>query len=321
MKSIIILTEGGSNIGLGHIARCKALYDEAVAQGYEVEFIVNTSDESIKLLEQVDVQYVDWCNFSFIQNKIKDYHNLIVDSYLVSKTVCEQLVQQAGHCLILDDLNRIDYPGNAMVVNLSLEASESRSHYYSGRDYIILRKPLTETRHKTINQDVERVFITLGSAGNQSTQALMKSLAGKYPYIHFYVLLAGDESVESLNQTHIHRLDQIGPDDMLEQIMQADIVITAAGQTLLEVIRTQTPFIPIATADNQQNNVASLINGGLNEKVIRIDSPMFYQDVLKQFERLLSYQERQKLSDELSGLIDGNGSKRVIQLLINGGQD
>ncbi|WP_411953825.1 hypothetical protein ACKXGF_11330 [Alkalibacillus sp. S2W] len=321
MKSIMILTEGGSNIGLGHVARCKALYDEAVAQGYEVEFIVNTSDESIQLLEQSDVQYVDWCKCSFIQNKIKDHHNLIVDSYLAGKTVYEQLVQQAGHCLILDDLNRIDYPNDATVVNLSLEASESRDHYYSGKDYIILRKPFTESRHKTINQDVERVFITLGSAGNQSSQALMESLAGHYPHIHFYVLLAGDESVESLDQHNIYRLDQLWPKDMIEQIIQADLVITAAGQTLLEIIRTQTPFIPIATADNQQNNVSGLIDGGLSMKVVHLDSPMFYQEVLQQFERLLSYQERQKLSDDLSGLIDGNGSKRVIQLLINGGQD
>ncbi|WP_167262354.1 hypothetical protein [Alkalibacillus almallahensis] len=321
MKSIMILTEGGSNIGLGHVARCKALYDEAVAQGYEVEFIVNTSDEIIELLEQIDVQYVDWCNFSFIQNKIKNYHNLIVDSYLASKKVYEQLVQQAGHCLILDDLNRIDYPDDATVVNLSLEASESRDHYYSGKDYIILRKPFTESRHKTINKNVERVLITLGSAGNQSSQVLMESLAGHYPHIHFYVLLASDESVEKLYQGHIHRLDQLGSKGMMEQIIQADLVITAAGQTLLEIIRAQTPFIPIATADNQQNNISGLINGGLSEKVVHINSPMFDQEVLQQFERLLSYQERQKLSDDLNGLIDGNGSKRVIQLLINCGQD
>ncbi|MET3682980.1 spore coat polysaccharide biosynthesis predicted glycosyltransferase SpsG [Alkalibacillus flavidus] len=313
---IKILTEGGTGIGLGHVARCKALFDEAVAQGYDVQIIVNTSDESISMLDDVNVQYLDWRDPEFIEHHIENGHYLIVDSYLANQDIYEQLVNQSAHCLILDDFHRMPYPKHSTVVNISLNEPKIKDRSFSGRDYIILRAPFSEVITKDIQRHVKRVFITLGSAGEQATQSLIDNLTQYYPSIHLYVLISGNASLKISAEQQVQVLKNLDPREMMEQFIESDIVITAAGQTMFEVIKTGTPFIPVSTVDNQRQNVSSLMNNDLVEQVVLSKSLTFDQDILQQFQNLLRFDVRQAISLTLRNFIDGQGSKRVMQILM-----
>jgi spore coat polysaccharide biosynthesis predicted glycosyltransferase SpsG len=45
----------------------------------------------------------------------------------------------------------------------------------------------------------------------------------------------------------------------MELMVKSDLAITAAGQTIYELLATQTPFIPIKVIENQENNVNGFI--------------------------------------------------------------
>lgn len=40
INRVIIFTEGGDNIGFGHITRCSALYEEIESRNIEVLFVI-----------------------------------------------------------------------------------------------------------------------------------------------------------------------------------------------------------------------------------------------------------------------------------------
>lgn len=60
MKKIFILTEGGKNIGFGHITRCIALCQAFKERGISPEFILNTDKTTAELLKSIKHKIFNW---------------------------------------------------------------------------------------------------------------------------------------------------------------------------------------------------------------------------------------------------------------------
>ena len=78
INRFIIFTEGGDNIGFGHITRCSALYEELVGRDIETIFVVygNNIDEILEGKEYINI---DWKNIEFLKDFLKskvDFQNL-----------------------------------------------------------------------------------------------------------------------------------------------------------------------------------------------------------------------------------------------------
>jgi len=324
----LIFTEGGSQIGLGHIARCSSLYDELEARGIDVEFIIHGDIGHFDIIKSYKYKVVNWLSFELLNNYIKESDYCIVDSYLASEDLYQIISNRAKKSLFIDDNGRINYP-NGIVVNPSLNTravkypTRDTNCYLLGSKYVILREPFIQINRDSIRPQVEEVLIIMGGSDvHNLTPTILNLLSSKYPSIIFNVVIGNSfKNIDEIKQHSLNNIkyyESVSAEEMKTIMLKSDLAITAAGQTIHELIATQTPFIPIKVAENQNNNVAALKESNLVESVIEYDDPLLKEKILSEYQKMNEFNTRKELSNKYKKVIDGLGSKRIIDALTVG---
>ncbi|MCP8617532.1 UDP-2,4-diacetamido-2,4,6-trideoxy-beta-L-altropyranose hydrolase [Salirhabdus salicampi] len=324
----LIFTEGGSQIGLGHISRCSSLYDELTNRGIEVEFIINSDTGKFEIIKDKQYKIVNWLSKEFLTNYIKQCDYCIVDSYLASYDIYRIISKRAAKTLFIDDNGRIDYP-EGIVVNpsLSTQAVEypinDTNCYLLGPKYVILRSPFTQVRRTHINPQVKEVLITLGGSDiHNLTPNILKNLAINNSEITFNVVIGNAfeniKEIKSIRSKNFNFYENATAAEMKSIMLKSDFAITAAGQTIYELLATQTPFIPIKVIDNQHHNILALKELNLIETALEYSDTFFSEKLIYKFENLKKFNNRIGLVEKYKEVIDGLGSKRIIETLLSG---
>ncbi|WP_026395936.1 PseG/SpsG family protein [Acetobacterium malicum] len=325
--NIKIFTEGGEKIGFGHISRCTALYDEAIRQGIPVElFILNNEfgNNENSLLQSRKVSFVNWQDPDYLLKNLDKNDLCIVDSYLASIEIYELIAELSKKALYLDDYGRLDYP-EGIVVNPSLNTAEieykqkQNCEYLLGEQYIILRTAFLGKKKSCLNKRIEHVLITLGGADPLNlTVSITNLLREKYPELVLNVVFGKQSQlIEELEQfENVKVYHSLNGEKMCDLMMQADIAITAAGQTIHELMALNIPFICIRTADNQGNNIYGLKQ--ILEKKLILDGMQkdFEVALLEAFIRIETVRESCHDANQSDAIIDGLGVKRIIKNLL-----
>lgn len=323
---VLIFTEGGSQIGLGHISRCSSLYEELEARGIEVEFIIYGDVNEIETIQNKKFKVANWLSTDFLTNHIEDNDYCIVDSYMASEDIYSIISKRARKSLFIDDNARIKYP-EGIVVNPSLSTDvvnypiNEANCYLLGSNYIILRMPFVQAKRETINARVKEVLITLGGSDiHNLTPVILNKFSSRYPDIIFNVVIGNafnnTVDIREINSNNINFYENATAEEMKRVMLKSDIAITAAGQTIYELMATQTPFIPIKIVDNQNNNVAGLKEFNLVEVILDYKDADFLEKIESEFKKLLDMKKRVEIISLYTYVIDGLGSKRLIDKLV-----
>ncbi|NSL51793.1 UDP-2,4-diacetamido-2,4,6-trideoxy-beta-L-altropyranose hydrolase [Calidifontibacillus erzurumensis] len=322
----LIFTEGGSQIGLGHISRCSSLYDELQQRGIEVEFIINGDMDQFEIIQDKQYKVVNWLSKSFLKNYIRKSDYCIVDSYLADEELYQIISTQAKKALYIDDNGRIQYP-QGIVVNPSLSTravkypKNDNNCYLIGPKYIILRSPFIQVRREGINSQVIEVLITLGGSDiHNLTSSILKQLSSKRSDIIFNVVIGSAfenvEEIKSITTRNIKFYENVTASEMKSLMLRSDFAITAAGQTIYELIATQTPFIPIKVIENQNINIVGLKEYNLVNTVLDYRDVDFLHQLQKEFDNLLDYSKRKEIAKLYENVIDGLGRRRIVDRLV-----
>src|SRR3989338_7664145 len=117
---IFILTEGGRDIGIGHIKRCVSLYQAFEERGISPVFIINGDDNMGDLLSGGKYQIFNWLKE---ENKlfeiIEGASMVVIDSYLAEAEAYRKVSESVEVTVCIDDNKSIDYP-DGFVVNGTL---------------------------------------------------------------------------------------------------------------------------------------------------------------------------------------------------------
>lgn len=324
---VLIFTEGGSQAGFGHISRCSSLYDQLAEEGIEVQLIIN-SDIEFEIIKNINYKIINWLSKEYLTNYIKKDDYCIVDSYLASEDLCQVISQHAKNTLFIDDNGRIDYP-EGIVVNPSLSAeavkypTDDTNCYLLGPKYIILRTPFIHAKREYVNVQVKEVLLTLGGSDiHNLTPSILKQLTDYYTEITFNVVIGNAfkniEEVKSYSSKRINFYENATSEEMKLIMLKSDVAITAAGQTVYELIATKTPFIPIKVIDNQSHNMSALKSHNLISSSLDYNDVFFSQKLLAEMEDMLKYSKRVQLVERYNKVIHGSGSKRIIETLLSG---
>lgn len=322
---VLIFTEGGSEIGLGHISRCSSLYNELLIRNINVKFIVYGDFKTNIVVQRQVLKTMNWQCSDFLNNYIKKNDYCIIDSYKATENLYKLISQRAKKSLFIDDNARIKYP-KGIVVNPSL-TSKNMQHLYNdcnfylnGPEYIILRKPFIKVKRAISNSEVKEVLITLGGSNIQNIlDSILNQICNKYLNIRFNVIIGSacrsfDKRAYSNNINFYKDLDA---EEMKNIMLKSDIAITAAGQTIYELLATQTPFIPIKIVDNQSNNIEGLLEFKLVETIVDYKKKYFIEILENEFQKLLVLSKRKQIINLYENIIDGLGSRRIIDKLIS----
>lgn len=321
-----IFTEGGNEIGLGHISRCSSLYDEVKSRGIDVEFIINGSIEHLDVFKELPARFENWLSTGYLDCCIGSTDYCIVDSYLANNELYELISLKAKKALYIDDFARIRYP-LGIVVNPALYADNicypigDDNTYLLGSEYIILRRPFIHVNRSTLKEEVNEVLVTMGGSDiRYLTLRVMNQICIKYPNIKFNVVVSDCfQNIHSINQNEFSNIQlfyNVNAELMKSLMVQSDFAITAAGQTIYELLATKTPFIPIKIAENQSNNIEGLKKITINDVFINYNDVNVMEKLEKEFVKLLDYGERIRLATLYKNRVDGLGSKRIINSLL-----
>ena len=84
-------------------------------------------------------------------------------------------------------------------------------------------------------------------------------------------------------------------------MLEADIAVSAGGQTLFELARVGTPTAAVCVADNQINNLRGFTKLGFLNNFLRWDEPNLEDLLWEEIEKLFPKEEREKKRSNTKG--------------------
>lgn len=322
-----IFTESGRTMGLGHLTRSIALYDELLSRGERAVLVINTDDDVSNTVKERATVIDKW--YGKVAHYANDSTYSIIDSYIASQNDYEIISTRSKKALYIDDTNRLEYP-NGLIVNPSIYGDQVGYNkrpgqtYLLGKDYVILREEFTAPFIRVTRQRIRDILITMGGSDiiNVTPKIVEGLLREKEQNITLHVVigegfnnLIKTEAYGALNRVKFYY--NLDAKQMRELMVECDLAITAAGQTTNELIAMQLPIICFKTADNQKYNILGLEKMGLIKGHLDLDAENY---TVEQISKFLSEEthsiDRRKIIKVMKNIDIRNGNKNIINMLL-----
>lgn len=329
-----------NHIGMGHAMRCLSIADALKELGEEITFITADNNgkaliedrgyEIVCLNQKWDVPEQELESLiSYVQTNSGKC--ILVDKYEVTVKYLKEL-KKIIKVVYIDDLNKFIYPCDALISYANYYKKFQYERHYEkdvklllGPRYIPLRKEYSNRNEKKIGDKGNNVVFLSGGTDNYGvTLAFLKELKKQQVLGTYRIRIicgAFHKDIEVLRKMekdceNIEVLVQVK--DMWNHMEWADMAVSAGGTTLYELSACGTPFISYSIADNQLDNVtcferenhiyyAGDMRENLQQNMEKLVSKL---NLLKEDKR-----QREKISNSLKQLVDGNGSLRIAKEL------
>ena len=323
---VIILTEGGQDIGFGHVTRCLSLYQAFEARRYEPEFII-AGDDSVKdILPDKKFRILNWRHQrEELMRALQETEVVLVDSYLAGFDVYKMISEAVRIPVFIDDNKRLAYP-RGIVVNWGIHAhdmqypQDPQVTYLLGPGYIALRKAFSDVDEKKINPEVSQVMVTFGGEDSKNmTPKVLEFLRKKYPKLKKHVIIGRAftntseiEAAADINTYLVHSPDDEG---MKTIMLKSDIAISAGGQTLYELARVGVPTVGVIVAENQRNSVNAWAKTGFLENAGFWTDEDIMAKIETKFQGILGLDKRARAAASGRCRVSGNGAEKIIDFI------
>lgn len=321
-------------IATGHMMRCLSIAEAARIQGEDTTFILADGQAS-ELLQQrgfrAVVMHTQWKDMEGELPMLSEIIRkegikvLLIDSYQVTDRYLLAVTSQT-RTIYLDDMNAFLYPVNAVICYASYwkkfhyEDRYAGTKLYMGTGYVPLRQAFCHCGEKEIKDSAENILLL---SGGTDPYHVMADLLHQMPietYQNITVICgrynADYKALKDRYQPYrnIHICQSVS--EIAPYMKHADIVISAGGTTLYELCACGTPTISYSFADNQLDNVRQFQEDGMIDYAgdARYENPA--GKILQYLERYRKDRQlRQKRSEEMQRLVDGNGALRIANIL------
>ncbi len=326
---IIFYTEGGRNIGLGHINRCLSLAQAFNFLDYECQFIISGDDSVKNLISDFNVNVIDWISDpNYFSQDIEKNDILVFDSYNVPIEMINKIAKLNNNLVFFDDYDRLEYPAG-IIINGALNAEsiytkrKSELKYLLGSTYQPIRKEFWELEVIRKNQSIKNVLITFGGDDPRNlTLPVMKFLNDFKPNIIKTVIVgksfSNTDSINKFQNDNTNLIFNPSAIQICDLMLKSDIAICGAGQTLYELARTKTPTFFIGIAKNQKNNIKSWSNNPFFNFVGWWNSSDIIGRLHESFVKFDEYFK--EIAEDIYSsnfIIDGNGSKNIVEKVLS----
>lgn len=322
---VVVLTEGYSFTGYGHIYRCMAIAQTFKENNIKVSFIVNGDDSVSELLSSYHLYLYNWLEYTDrLMDNLNEDDLLFIDSYLAPIELYERVSEKVKLSVYLDDFNRLFYPCG-VIVNGTVGAEflpykNNELHtYLLGKDYIILRDAFKNlVSERKISSVINTVLITFGGSDPLNlTKKVLKELVSCYPGWRKLVVLgplfSDYECIESISDDNTAIYKNINAEGMRELMMESDLAFSAAGQTINELALTGLPSVIFKVAENQTNNISGWKKIGFIDEFIDATVEWSMDNLTNAISKLNDYSVRMNISIKGMSQIDVKGTRRIMK--------
>lgn len=319
---IKILTEGGENIGFGHLTRCMSIYQAFQELGLDVELVVNGGGSIEKFMEGTNHRIINWLQTEKLRPIMEDTDIAVVDSYLAEPEIYK-FISNECFGVYMDDEKRISYP-QGVVVNASVNAEKLQYpekeglKYLLGSRYLSLRREFWNCEPVKIRRKPKSILITFGGDDLRNlTPLILKTLEYQFPELKKNVVIGRGfkniEEIEKLKSGNVNLIYYPDAGEMVETMHRSDLAVSAGGQTLYELARIGLPTLSVAVASNQVQNVKNWEKVGFSKYLgLWIDDKL-PEKVTKELRGLKGYKIRNQMSAAGKRAVDVDGALRIVK--------
>jgi len=253
--SIFIRADASKEIGIGHVMRTLALVNEASAEGIDVYYLSYAMPKSLqkKIKKVLHLNKIDNPDEIIDLAKIYKPFAIILDSYNLNKEYEESIKNNTNATIVAyEDLD--NEHSSDLVINPNIYAKSAKENHLYGTKWAILRKEFKQRFHKTNNRFT--LAVTLGGSDEKNiTYEIIRHLKKWHiPFFAHIILGATNPHKHKvstlLKDTKSFKL-HIDPKNFASLLADADLVISASGQTTIDVLYLNKPSLAINVVDNQ----------------------------------------------------------------------
>jgi spore coat polysaccharide biosynthesis predicted glycosyltransferase SpsG len=325
---VAFLTHGGATIGLGHVARCLSLARAFAAEGARVVFLVGRDARVMFLVEAAGFDAVEsgWETApAAASDAVASLRpgTLVVDSYAVTCAMLDSLRPLVNRLVAIDDIADRPLPvhtvvnGAAGAGHLEYRGRLSGTEYLLGPRYALLDSAFAEEPARRTRPSVERVLVTLGGRSHPGALRAVVRAALLLDTATVDVVagpFANDGEADAIEGARavVHR----GVSALRPLMLAADVAVSGAGMTLLELAAAATPTVFLTLASNESNSpVFERVGAALLAGSSR--APDLGATVALHLKRLAGDPAlRESLGSRARRLVDGGGALRVARALM-----
>ena len=338
--ALLIRTDASIAIGTGHVMRCLALAQAWQDAGGRVAFAMTENTEAVSkrlTRESCDVLPIlpsaggsEDFRHTIALARAHNCEWVVLDGYEFRADYQRGLKAANLRVLFVDDWGHSEHYAADIVLNQNASATsmlysnrEPQSELLLGPRYAMLRREFSVWRDwkREIQPVCNRLLVLMGGSdeGNVTGTVIESLRLLALPELETTVVIGAfnphfaelrDQVVQSgLNIKLLTDVSNVG-----ELMAGADLAVSAAGSTCLELCFLGLPTLLIDVADNQAAVAKELHQ---RECAIHIgDAKVTAETISERIRQVVLAQElRQSLSYRSRQLVDGRGATRVVSIL------
>ena len=336
---MLFRVDAGVHIGLGHFQRCLALATALKKCSAEISFLVNenqcNSDRigrwgfTSQPLHEVPSWTIEDAKATIGTAIHQGCDRVVVDSHEVPADYLAMLTDSELFIIARDDLALSNFPchmvfnGNADARQLPYHSTNGDTVFLLGPEYAVLGPQYHGTSGRGINTAVQNILITMGGEDRYNLVPDILGLLDKMPGDFSVTTVIGPFSqnvteVESAAKRAQRTVKlSYSLDSLRDMIVEADMAISAAGQTLYDLACTGCPTVAIKVAGNQIGQTRAFEEAGF----LRVAGDAEKDDVLPPLREVISSllsdrEARTAMSGVGRRLVDGQGAMRVAKEIL-----
>ena len=334
-KKLLVLTEGGKEIGFGHITRTISISSKFLENNYEIEFIINGDDSILSLLQNFTYKIFNWQkSFTRLISIVNTCDLVLVDSMNIKNDELILLEQTNIPIIYIDDEKRRNIINKGFVIDWTVlsdkkqyfSPKKEKVHYLLGSKFTPLRPEFSDAKMNIIRDEVKSAMITFGGSDVRDlTPMVIDSLIEHFPSLQKNIIIGAGfnniEKIKSLCDKNCNLIFNATTKEMIEIMQESDIAIASGGQTLYELARIGTPTIGIILVDNAVDDtlgwesVGSLINiSWWNDKALD-------KKLVDAVDSLKSRDKRINMQKNAEKYISKNGAELIFEEVMKGLKD
>ncbi|HID61546.1 MAG TPA: UDP-2,4-diacetamido-2,4,6-trideoxy-beta-L-altropyranose hydrolase [Anaerolineae bacterium] len=319
-RRVVLRTDGSHQIGLGHVYRCLTLASRIL--DHEVTFVMS-SDLTL------GTSLVRQHHYSVVESKGDPLEtirrlspDIVINDILDTTSDYVDALREMGAFVVnFEDLGAGAVRAH-LVVNSLYDSPVPLPNHVWGPEYACLREEFYSAPTKRVQPEVRQVLLTFGGVdqGNLTIKVLraLDEVPGGFQV----------DVILGLGYTHSEELRTLRPGlrrpprihhnvrSMSEYIHKADLVITSAGRTVLEVAAIGTPCLVLAQNEREMRHLHArsengVVNLGLGHQVPEAFLVATLRELVENVEL------RREMNRRLLALDVRGGCERVVELIIS----
>ena len=278
LQRVMFRVDESSQVGLGHMSRCRALADALVRKGAEVSFYCRSvRPASRTALQRLGVNVVDLVDEQAFLAQDWRSSVVVVDGYHFDADFWQRLVSAGvSRTVCIDDFRAIPYLADIVVCyNEGVSAEQfdlaPHSRLFLGGRYLLLRPEILAAARLAEGPAPRRALMIAAGGTRQEpwVAGMLAHLSRIEPGVPLWVLSGRRLSTgkvlhqAGLGRAQVRFFSGLGANGMIRRYRQASCLLAPASTVMLEAFSAGCPLVTGWVADNQRNSLDCYDSQGL----------------------------------------------------------